>query len=401
MLSVLITRSGHMTDDPLAAHRLCAVKTLEVKSRYPRTVGQNARRGVHGTGPTSQVTVLLTDRGATGWGISGDGPLCDSDVSRLIGKRVAELFDPRVGVVASEANSHAARVLDLALHDLAGTILGQPVYQMLGTHEKGGEGEEGEPTVPCYDGAIYMDDLLPEENPRGIQAILDNCHCDYALGYRAFKLKIGRGYRWMGPEEGLQRDIQVTQAVRKRFGDCDILVDANDGYTCDEFLRYMKAVAGCGLYWIEEPFPENREDLLRLREFLARHSPQTLIADGESGYDVEHLLRLAHEGLVDVLIMDVVGLGFTRWRAWMPRLGEANTYASPHTWGDPLKTLYAAQIAAGLGNVPTVEGIPAKSRDVDWSSYHLQDGRLHVPDAPGFGVRFTTETRRADEYWHI
>ena len=122
------------------------------------------------------------------------------------------------------------------------------------------------------------DDLLPEENPRGIQAILDNCDHDYALGYRAFKLKIGRGYRWMEVEEGLQRDIQVTQAVRQRFGGCAILVDANDGYTCDGFLHYLDAVAGCGLYWIEEPFRENREDLIRLREFLARRSPQTLIA---------------------------------------------------------------------------------------------------------------------------
>jgi L-alanine-DL-glutamate epimerase-like enolase superfamily enzyme len=315
--------------------------------------------------------VLTTDRGAVGWGISWAS---DEDLSDLIGRRVTELFDPCVGVVAPEAMP-----LDFPLHDLAGMILDQPVYQMLGPR--------GDQTVLCYDGAIYMDDLLPPENPGGTAAVLANCDQDYQRGYRSFKLKIGRGYRWMEAEAGRQRDVEVTRAVRERFPDCEILVDANDGYTCEAFLRYLDTVADCRLYWVEEPFPENRADLLRLREFLAKRSPQTLIADGESGYDIEFLLELARDGLVDVLIMDIVGLGFTRWRRWMPRLVAAGACASPHTWGDPIKTWYACQLAAGLGNVVTVEGIPAQSSDVDWGLYGLHNGIVHIPPEPGFGIK--------------
>jgi len=284
------------------------------------------------------------------------------------------VFDPQVGVTAPAAMS-----LDFALHDLAGRVLNQPVYHMLGSH--------GETAVPCYDGAIYMDDLLPEGHPRGPDAILDHCHHDYALGYRAFKLKIGRGYRWMEAEEGLRRDIEVTREVRSHFPDCGILVDANDGYTYDGFLRYLDAVADCGLSWVEEPFREDRQDLIRLREFLAKRSPQTLVADGESRYDIELLLRLGREGLVDVLIMDIVALGFTGWRRWMPEFIAANVRTSPHTWGDPLKVRYAAQLAAGLGNVLTVEGIPAEAPDrVDWGSYDLREGVLRVPAGPGYAM---------------
>jgi len=359
-----------MNAETLAAHHIRDVRTREISSRYPRTVGRNARRGVHGAGPTTQVRVITTDRGAIGWGISRAR---DLDPASLIGKSVAALFDPQMGVIAPEAFA-----LDFALHDLAGVILEQPVYEMLGAR--------GPSAVPCYDGAIYMDDILPEDEPRGVDVVLANCRHDYELGYRAFKLKIGRGYKWMDKEEGLQRDVEITRQVREHFPECDILVDANDGYTCPDFLRYLEAVADCGLYWIEEPFRENRKDLIQLREFLARRSPHTLVADGESGYDIRLLLELAREQLLDVLIMDIVGLGFTGWRKWMPHLVGANVRASPHTWGDPLKTLYTCQVAAGLGNVITVEGVPGESDDADWSLYRLQAGSMHVPTEPGFGI---------------
>ena len=359
-----------MTNKTLEEHRISKMETLKVTSHYPRTIGRNARAGIHGTGPTAQVRVITTNQGAVGWGLSWTD---EQDMPDLIGKSVAELFNPEVGVIAEEAMP-----LDFPLHDLAGVILNQSVYQMLGSN--------GEIVIPCYDGAIYMDDLLPEDNPRGIEAVLSNCRNDYDMGYRAFKLKIGRGYKWMEFEEGLQRDVEVTKSVRVNFPDCEILVDANNGYTCDGFLRYFDAVADYSIFWIEEPFHENREYLSRLKEFLAQRSPNTLIADGEAGYDVEFLLELANEGLVDVLIMDIAGLGFTNWRKLMPRVIEAKVQIAPHTWGNPLKTLYASQLAAGLGNTVTLEGIPTKTSDVDWSFYKLEDGLLHVPAEPGFGM---------------
>jgi D-galactarolactone cycloisomerase len=361
----------------LAKHHVRKIEAFEVTSRYPRLVSKNARRGTHGVGPTTRVSVVTTDRGGVGWGVSR---IDDQEAERFVGKSLAELFDPALGVIAPEAAG-----LDLALHDLAGVILDKPVYEMLGGH--------GDIAVACYDGAIYMDDLLPEDEPRGVDAILKNCESDYHLGYRAFKLKIGRGYKWMDREEGLQRDIEVTRRVRDRFPGCGILADANDGYGCDDLLRYLDAVADCELFWIEEPFPENRRDLVRLREFLAKDGHKTLVADGESRPDVPFLLKLASEGLIDVLIMDILGLGFTAWRQLMPRVADAKAWAAPHTWGDRLKTHYAAELAAGLGNVLTVEGVPAETADVDWRGYRLEAGSLRVPERPGFGMRLIAATR--------
>jgi L-alanine-DL-glutamate epimerase-like enolase superfamily enzyme len=359
----------------LSEHRIAGIEARMVHFDYPRLVGKNAVKGLHGDGIDVQVRVIATDQGAVGWGWSypTEADMADT-IPRLIGRNIAELIDPEIGVI-----DDGAVFLDVPLHDLAGVILGMPVYEMLGSNGKG--------STPCYDGMIYMDDILPEENPAGIEAVLNNCRHDYELGYRAFKLKIGRGHKWMPPEQGLQRDTQVTRAVREEFPKAQILVDGNNGFQCDTFLRYLDAVADCDLYWIEEPFQENREDLERLRRFLNQRSQKTLIAEGEAGFDRELMFELAGEKLVDVFLPDIIGWGFTNWRRMMPELTRAGVFASPHCWGDPLKSHYVAHLAAGLGNVVTIEGVPATSGDVDLSGYRLCEGDITPADEPGFGMR--------------
>ncbi|MGW5362146.1 enolase C-terminal domain-like protein [Actinopolymorpha pittospori] len=357
----------------LADHRIDRISTRKLHDHYPRTVGRNARLGSHGSGGTYTVAVVHTDQGASGWGIAlGDVDPCQP----LVGRRVEDVFDPAVGVTEP-----SAMPLDLALHDLAGRLLGQPVYAMLGA--------AGSTTVPCYDAAIYFDDLDPDDDPRGLDAVLANCAADHALGHRAFKLKIGRGNRWMPAADGVARDIEVTRAVRAAYPEARILVDANDGYPAERFVDYLEAVSDCGLYWIEEPFPETHEDLRRLRRDLDRLGSTALIADGEARPDIPLLLDLAAGGLLDVLLMDVVSYGFTAWRQVMPEVVAAGVAASPHAWGQPLKSLYAAHIAAGLGNVAVVEGVPGHTTGIEPASYQLVEGSIELSSAPGFGVELS------------
>ena len=372
LLILFIGKGEKMEHKVLAEHHIKEIKATKVRSRYTRTIGRNARLRHHGNGPDSPVRVIITDHGAVGWGLSW---VSDEKMPDLIGRSVAEFFDPDIGVIDEEA-----MCLDFPLHDLAGVILDMPVYQMLGA--------KGNKAVPCYDGAIYMEDLLPEENPKGISEVVRNCFDDFLMGYRDFKIKIGRGFQWMDLPKGIQRDIDVVQAVHNNFPDCRILVDGNDGYICDDMIRFMGAVAGCNIFWIEEPFRENREHLVELKAFLAERSPNTLIADGEGGWNIDFLIEIGKEKLIDVLQMDMAGLGFTEWRKIMPRLIEMEVMASPHTWGDPLKMYYAAQFSAGLGNIPIIEGIPSRTYDADMMLYKLENGILYVPEsAPGFGMK--------------
>lgn len=350
--------------------RISTVRLASLETRYPRTVGRNARLGSHGDGPGSHVAVLVTEDGRTGWGLF-EGP--PGDVARVEGRPLSELIDPATGIL--DAADHW---LDIALHDLLGVVHDAPVHALLGGH--------GSTDVAVYDGAIYFDDLDPDDAPRGVGVLLEECRADAALGYRDFKLKIGRGNRWLHRAAGDARDIEVTRAVREAFPDARILVDANDGYDLGGFVTYLEAVADVGLYWVEEPFLDDAADLRELRAWLDAHSPGTRIAEGETSPDVAALLPVAAAGSVDVLLMDVVSYGLTAWRRLMPRLVADGVHASPHAWGRPLKTRYAAHLAAGLGNVEVVEGVPGTVEGVDQALLTPSDGVLRLGDAPGFGI---------------
>ncbi len=371
----------------LSQHRLANMEARTLRDRFPRRVGRNAKGKPAGRGGSYRVRILTTDKGVKGWAMSW---MPDERVTGLVGKPISELFDLDNGASAE------AMGIALPLYDLAGNILGEPVYRLLGS--------QGPTAIPIYSGAIYFDDLEPENAPRGADGVLASCQQDYDVGYRAFKLKIGRGFKWIPGDEGIQRDIQVTQAVHERFPDCKILVDANDGYTLNDFQRYLEGVGDCDLYWIEEPFREERDDLLKLHEYMRKIGCRALIAEGEGrtahrdppgpygGYTQEHiddLYALATEDLVDVFLLDLGIVGFTRYRYIMPKLKEAGVLASPHTWMWTPRSYYTAQLAAGVGNVVIVEGIPGKAEGVDYSAYKFVDGEIVVPDAPGFGLSLT------------
>lgn len=361
----------------LSDYKIINIETKQIRTRYPRLYGKNSRLPEHSYGVDFLAYQIFTDRGASGWGLVKGRLPHDNEtyISNFIGKSVSELFNPEEGVIKPEATP-----LDFALHDLAGVILNIPVYKMLGN--------EINQHIDCYDGAIYMNDISPDSRPGGLQAVIEDCMMDYEMGYRSFKVKIGRGGMWMEKEEGLKRDIEITRAIRKHFPNCPILVDGNDAFTIDTLLRYVDALADCNLFWIEEPFKENREDLLKLKDFLAKKSPKTLVADGEFDPDINLVLSLADEKLLDVLLMDIEGLGFTNWRKLISKTSNKDYLLSPHCWGLKIKTHYTSHLAAAFKNILTIEGVPDITEGVDFKDYKLNNGYLYVPDKPGFGMDF-------------
>lgn len=360
----------------LTEHRIARIKTVKLRDRFHRLTGKNSFRIDHGYGGECIAKILETDRGAVGWGLF-PGNFWDIDQSRdhlLLGKFVSEVFDPAIGVTDDSVIK-----FDFALHDLAGVIMGIPVYKMLG--------DSGVNPVPCYDTMILMDDISPDSAPRGIAQIAASCAQDYEMGYRDFKIKIGRAPQWMNEREGIKRDIEVVRLVRDRYPNAKITVDANDAYDPVSIKKFIDGVSDCNLFWIEEAFREDRENLQILRAYLDQKSPNTKIADGESRSDVAFLLSLAKEGLLDVLQMDIMFFGFTAYRQLLPYIKEAGAIASPHCWGFGIKTNYCCTLAAGDLSVSEIEGMIDETEGVDDSGYAMLDGYKTVPDAPGFGMK--------------
>lgn len=363
---------GRKTD--IGYHRIAAIRFATINLKYPRQVGRNSHLGIHGNGASAGIHILTTDKGATGWGLNrGNERSLSENFELIMGRTVEELLEPLTGVTDPSIGC-----FDFSLYDLAGHIEKKPVYQLLGKRKP--------ETQLCYSGMIYFDDLDPEEKPAGIDRILEECRWDYEHGYRQFKLKIGRGYKWMDKAEGLKRDIEVTRLVASAFPDCGILVDGNNGFTFEEFTRYLDGTGDVKLFWIEEPFHENIEDYIRLRSWLKLHGMAPLLADGEASPDDAVLRSLGSQKIVNVFIQDIVSLGFTKWISLITDIKNMGIKASPHAWGLAVKTNYCAHLAGAFGNTATIEGVTCTSDDVDLSGYSLKKGKLIPSSKPGFGM---------------
>ncbi|MBX7165435.1 MAG: hypothetical protein K1X74_03715 [Pirellulales bacterium] len=364
----------------LAEHHLAAIETRPVPLPWPRLVGRNAKLDIHGRGPTITAVILHTDRGASGWGEILPGPPgIETLREQFLGQPISQLLAAETGIL-----SKSLTPLDVALHDLAGIILDQPVWRLIG----GGQTPQ---LFPIYSGMIYFDDLTPVERPGGIDQVLRNCEADRALGYRQLKVKIGRGLRWMDKTEGIQRDIEVVRAIAGAFPDCQLLVDGNDGFDVPGLITFLKGIQGIPLVWIEEPFVENEQRWREIHDWTRRFGfERTLLADGEQNNDYPLLETLEADGILQVRLCDILGFGFTRWRQLMPRLERTKTQASPHAWGSGLKTIYTAHLLAALGNAPTIEGVTCSHEAVDFGENLIRDGQQQVSNQPGFGLKLKT-----------
>jgi L-alanine-DL-glutamate epimerase-like enolase superfamily enzyme len=242
--------------------------------------------------------------------------------------------------------------------------------------------------TPIYSGMIYFDELEPEDNPAGMDKIIENCQWDIDYGYRQLKVKIGRSGMWYPHDEGLKKDIEVMKLIRNTFPDIELLVDSNDKYTLQDTIDFLDGIGDIPLLWVEEPFRENYEDGKKLRQWMDQHGfEKTLYADGEANPDHDLCIKMGKEGILNAYLPDIRSFGFTRWRNLMPQLKEYNMWASPHSFGSMLKTHYNVHIAAACGNVVTVEGVTCISDDIDYGEYNIENGMIQVSDKPGFGMK--------------
>lgn len=358
----------------LKRHKITKVERINYEYHWPRHVGKNARKGNHGQYHQSEVFKLYTDQGAMGWALGRDR-LSDEELFQLEGKLVSDLISPENGM-RPDLNP----LVDLALHDLMGVILQEPVYKLLGA--------KGTKKTPVYSGMIYFDELEPEDNPAGMDKILENCQWDIDFGYRQLKVKIGRSGMWYPHDEGMKKDIEVVKLIHQSFPDVTLLVDSNDKYTLQDTIDFLKGIGDIPLLWVEEPFRENYEDGKKLRQWMDQNGfKDTLYADGEANTDHDLCMRMGKEGIMNAYLPDIRSYGITWWRNLMPQLKEYNMLASPHAFGSMLKTHYTTHTAAACGNVVTIEGVTCISDDIDYGDYKIKDGKIEVSDAPGFGMK--------------
>lgn len=357
----------------------------------PRVVGCNARLPTHGRFARDPVVRLYTDAGLSGWGWSR---ATLEEARTLVGRTLDDAFS------LPEGTRDPYLSFDLPLWDLAGQALGQPVFRLLG-------GADAHP-VPAYDGSIYIDDIDPDTGEdRGLAPILEAVTMGLEHGFRAFKVKVGRGYRWMAPESGLARDVEVLHAVRSSIGpDAMLMIDGNNGYSPETAREVMRLAGDADIHWFEEPFPESRDECVGFCQHLREAGWRTMVADGEgSEKGDEAFTAIVRAGGIDVVQFDMRFYGMTRWQRYLATIEETATLAAPHNWGSHLSTFYIAQFALACPRFAMAEVDRQTMPAVDAGGYGWVDGALTVPEAPGFGLGIDESTwqglLRAEGAWAV
>jgi L-alanine-DL-glutamate epimerase-like enolase superfamily enzyme len=318
---------------------------------------------------------VSTDTGLAGVG-SGDRMLgFEGHESLFVGHDPLAL--ERHYRVLSNIDFHYGRCwpLDLALWDLAGKILGQPCWKLLGGLSN---------RVRAYASSGTLRDPAAQA---------DAAERYLAQGFPAVKLRFHRG-DW-------RDDVRALEAVRARVGEkLELLVDCNQGWrlpwdtqaawSFKGALAVARELERLNVYWMEEPL--HRADHAGMRALRA--ATDVRVAAGEMTRQLHELRDLITGSCVDVLQPDVALVGgITGLRRIAILAQEHHLTFTPHTWTNGMGVTANAHLVAGLCDTPFLEfpfDPPEWSlarRDFVMAEPLKADpqGWINLSDAPGMG----------------
>jgi len=364
--------------------RVARIEHGRLDGLRPRRAGSNARLGEHGSRIRLPLVRITTDNGARGFGACWANR---DEAAALVGRRIDELIGVERGV------SETGRRFEYPLWDLLGQLTGRPVYTLAEAITDASARTDAlaiasKPRrAPCYDTSLYFDDLSLNSIGEAAALIASEACEGFERGHRAFKIKVGRGARHLPQEEGVQRDIAIVRAVREAVGPASVLMlDANNGYNLNLTRRVLSETADCGVFWMEEPFHEDPVLYTDLKEWMAAAGMAVLIADGE-GEASRWLIDWARAGLIDVIQYDISGHGFTRWLETGRELDAYGVRSAPHHYGGLFGNYAACHLSGAIQHFAFVEWDEAAAPGLDGSAYQIVEGKVILPDEPGFGLR--------------
>jgi len=251
--------------------------------------------------------------------------------------------------------------IDIALWDIVGKAMGQPVHRLLG-------------------GALHKCiDMFAWIHRKSTDDMVGDALAFRAQGFRAYYLKIGLG---------TDRDRADLAALREALGPKALIRgDANGAWTVTRALQEIQALRSVGFDWVEQPVVEEDFDGF---ERVARTCQVPLCID--QGVDTNHLaFEAIRRRLADVICSDihrVGGLFAFRELAAMANLAGMRVcrHAGPE---------FGVSGAAHLNLLATIPNLTLGNQTyattiaddiVEEPMGDFIDGALAVPDRPGIGV---------------
>jgi len=245
----------------------------------------------------------------------------------LIGREAADYL--KISAALHERlpkNKSAVAAIEMALMDALTRQWQIPLWKFFGS----------EPQRLKSDITIVIADLT--ETERSVKKF-------YKQGFRAFKVKIGR-------DEEL--DYKRILAVKRLAPRCDIYLDANQGYSAEQTLRFLKLLCRAGVkpVLIEQPVP--RKDWEGLKK-VTRLTGIEVCAD-ESVSSLGDASRIIHEKAADVINIKLMKFGLIEARE-ISSLAKANgiKLMIGGMMESSLAMTAAAHLAAGIGDFDYID----------------------------------------------
>ena len=304
----------------------------------------------------SSTNVFVIARYGDGIGLGEAGPadrwgesvetvtkqLEDVDISRLNGpfdlEGVADLLPP----------GSARCALDVALHDLAATLAGVPLAHFLGLAGR---------SIPPTSITIPITDV--EAMVARAKGFLD---------YPSIKIKVG-----------FDGDVDAVRALREAFPG-KIRIDANEGWTADQAIERLAALAAFDIELCEQPIRAgNHEDLKR----VTAASPIPILADEDVG-DSRDVAKLV--GIVDGVNLKLRKAGGIR--ELVKAIHTARSHGMKVMLGCDLDS--GVQTGAGAAIASLMDFVdldgPLLLAEDPFPSITYDRGTITLPDRPGIGV---------------
>ena len=288
---------------------------------------------------------------------------------------------------------NAMGAVDMALWDLAGKALNQPLCKLLG-------GAVQNRVMAYASGTAFDPDSLAGNVPPRLKSpeqLAAESRAFVRQGFRAIKFGWGNHFR-TEDEERLAAIRQAIGAETRLMLDFGCPAYWTPGWNLKEALRATRFLEAFDLYFLEEPMPPFDVDGYAA---LTR-AAEVRIASGESLSTTREFQPFIDRRALDVLQPDAAQMGVTQFHYVARRAEEAGLLCIPHSpWS-------ATVVAAHLHLLSTVTNgamveYPGWEalRDPSTSAYRitrmaheeiierplkLSDGYLQLPEGPGLGL---------------
>jgi muconate cycloisomerase len=324
-----------------------------------------------------------SDTGVVGWGEAASAPTMTGETVESMmaaihyltpvveGRPAEDIAGTLTAMIGRMYGNNAAKAaIEIALHDLVGRATGQPVYALLG-----GKLRDRMAILGVIGTGELASDLREAESKK-------------AAGFTAFKIKVGIDR----PLVDAERTRRICQILGR---DALISSDANQGFSPDEALQYVRAVADAGLDFFEQPVAA--DDLAGMAA-VAAASPIAIGAD-EGIHSLDDIRRHHERGAARGVSLKTIKLGGMRAVMAAGRLCEKlglNANVSAKTGESSIACAAAMHIAASLPQIAwgltlTNEGL---TDDVTTRPVRIERGHVAISDRPGLGIDVDEERVR-------